>query len=972
MRTWAAAVLACAWRKPAFALLLLFAATLQSVAQDKPLKGVALVIGNGDYEHIAKLPNPVNDARAIEAMLDRLGFETTLVSDRNARRLKRDLDAFAEDAEGADVAVLYYSGHGIEAGGENFLVPVDADVSSLGDAGAKLVPLGAMLEELKASVPVTIVLLDACRSNPFPADAVLKLGPTAGGQPVTAGGLGATRGAAPMASTEADATRSVGTVIGFAAEPGRVALDGPAGGNSPYAAAILRHLDAMDGQEFGTVMRLVAEEVYLKTGGRQQPWVNESLRRLLYFGAALPKPTGADGEILVERRSLLLTIAALPEAGRRRIETIAATDGVPMDALYGMLAALGADVPNDPAELERVLAEQSIRVKYLLAERDALKNADPEIARLAALSDQAVREGALNSAIRILGEAKARVKELDSAVDQAEDELRRRRVEFAAVYGRSAEAHALAFDFLGAADDFALAFEQVEKWDDRLAWTYRRGETEALISLGNFRGDKQALARAIGTGEDIVAISRDLSADEQATSRLMLGNALQAMGERDSGSDHLDRSVKTYREALDSGSLNDAEPAMRAKLQNNLANTLATLGRRKGDKTIMLEAVEAYRAAIDRFGESRMQQEWGLAHSNLGKALLEIGEMEPGVDRFMEAGRAFETALTVIPQDSQPIAWATIWNNMGNAYFNLGDRSPDSLSAAGRFLLAVASYQKALIGWDRVKVPAQWAVAQGNLANAFRALAFTTSDTKLALGYYTDAEKAQRAALEELTRERGPLQWAITTMNLGRTLYLRADRTEDAGSKAGLLAQASKLYQDSLQELTKESVPLQFAIANVNLGQSALTLAYLEKDQAKASSLIHEAEAAQRAALEVYTAGKFALARASTLHDLGYTLITAGEKGGGLDSYRAAEAAYREEDGLRSREVSIADWAKVQAGIGNALRGIGLITRDRATLDEAKQRTQAAWDAIRPITPEYDGILSARLAEIEMALTAAK
>lgn len=953
----------------AFALLLVLAVTLQSAAQEKPLRGVALVIGNGDYEHIAKLANPANDARAIEEMLDRLGFETTLVSDRNARRLKRDLEGFAGDAEGADVAVVYYSGHGIEAGGENFLVPVDADLSALDDAGEKLVPVGSLIEELKASVPVTIVLLDACRSNPFPPNATLKLAPDAAGLQVTAGGLGVARGAAPVANS---ADESFGQVIGFAAEPGHVALDGPAGGNSPYAAAILRHLDALDGQEFGTVMRLVAEEVYLKTGGKQRPWVNESLRRLLYFGGKSQSPTGADGEILTERRSLLLTIAALPEAGRRQIETIAAGNGVPMDALYGMLAALGADVPSDPAELDRLLAEQTARVKSMLAERDALKNADPEIARLATLSDQAIREGALNSAITILGDAKARVKELGQTVDRAEEDLRRKRIEFAAVYGRSAEAHALTFDFSGAADDFALAFEQVKKWDDHLAWTYRRGETEALITLGNFRGDKQALARAIGTGEDIVAISRDLSPDEQATSRLMLGNALQAMGERDSGTDHLDRSVQTYREALENASVADAQPAMRAKLQNNLANTLATLGRRKGDKVIMLEAVDAYRAAIDRFLENQMPREWGLAHSNLGKALLEIGEMEPGVERFMEAGRAFETALTVIPQDSQPVAWATIWNNMGNAYFNLGDRSPDRFSAAGRFLLSVASYQKALLGWSREKVPAQWAVAQGNLANAYRALAFTAPDTKMALGYYTEAEKAQRAALEELTRERGPLQWAITTMNLGRTLYLRADRTEDPSSKAGLLAQASKLYRDSLQELTKDGVPLQFAIANVNLGQSALTLAHLEKDQAKVVRLIGEAEAAQRAALDVYTPDRFALARASTLHDLGYTLITAGDKGGGLDSYRAAEAAYREEEGLRSREASIADWAKVQAGIGNALRGIGLITHDRATLEEARQRTQAAWDAIRTVTPEYDGTMYARLMEIETALASAK
>src|SRR5690606_2290332 len=110
--------------------------------------------------------------------------------------------------------------------------------------------------------------------------------------------------------------------------------------------------ETMAGEEFGTVMRMVAEEVYLKTGGRQRPWINESLRRLLYFGAA-PEPTaGAEGEILTERRQLLITISALPTQGRSLVERVAGDRGVPMDALFAMLTTLGEDLPDDPAELD--------------------------------------------------------------------------------------------------------------------------------------------------------------------------------------------------------------------------------------------------------------------------------------------------------------------------------------------------------------------------------------------------------------------------------------------------------------------------------------------------------------------------------------------------------------------------------------------------------------------------------------------
>jgi len=283
-------------------LLLLVVMALPAAAEEqKALRGVALVIGQSEYEHIAPLPNPANDARDIEKLLEDLGFDVTGVSDRSAKKLERDFERFIEDAEGADVALVYYSGHGIEAGGENWLVPVDADLKSVESEGEGLVALSPLLDELKAGVPVTIFLIDACRSNPFPAGAMIKKD----GKPVamSAGGLGAPRG---FAQVESDANVSLGTIIGFAAEPGRPALDGVDGGNSPYAAAVLRHLSALQGQEFGLVMRMVTEEVYLKTRTQQRPWVNESLRTQLFFGAPAIAEEGEDGIITGERRKLLL------------------------------------------------------------------------------------------------------------------------------------------------------------------------------------------------------------------------------------------------------------------------------------------------------------------------------------------------------------------------------------------------------------------------------------------------------------------------------------------------------------------------------------------------------------------------------------------------------------------------------------------------------------------------------------------
>src|SRR4051794_7661567 len=106
----------------ALVLVAVLASVGMAAADDaKPLRGIALVIGQSNYQHIAALPNPANDARAVAHMLGDLGFEVTSVADGDQVRLTRSLERFVEDAAGADVALLYYSGHGIEAGGENYL-----------------------------------------------------------------------------------------------------------------------------------------------------------------------------------------------------------------------------------------------------------------------------------------------------------------------------------------------------------------------------------------------------------------------------------------------------------------------------------------------------------------------------------------------------------------------------------------------------------------------------------------------------------------------------------------------------------------------------------------------------------------------------------------------------------------------------------------------------------------------------------
>ncbi|HZY67792.1 MAG TPA: caspase family protein, partial [Devosia sp.] len=312
--------------RPAFTAALLLATALSPAWAAEPLRGVALVIGEGEYEALTPLANPERDARAMDDLLDDLGFDVTRVLDGDADELREEIAEFVEDAADADVALVYYSGHGVELGGSNYLVPVDAALASPDEAGRNLVPVDGLLDELARTVPVTIVLLDACRTSPFPAGQQFTMPDGRATLAVDGPGLEATRGPVPVAR-EGEPAESVGVVVGFAASPGEVALDGPAGGNSPYAAALLKHLRA-GGYEFGDLMTLVSEEVYLETDARQLPWTNSSLRRFLTFGEALEEVDGDEALIREGRRSLLLTVAETPASTRMLVEATAAAEGV--------------------------------------------------------------------------------------------------------------------------------------------------------------------------------------------------------------------------------------------------------------------------------------------------------------------------------------------------------------------------------------------------------------------------------------------------------------------------------------------------------------------------------------------------------------------------------------------------------------------------------------------------------------------
>ncbi|MDE0390693.1 MAG: SUMF1/EgtB/PvdO family nonheme iron enzyme [Rhodospirillales bacterium] len=234
---------------------------------------VALVIGNASYAHAPSLANPLNDANDIGAALERLGFAVTRMDDADQVELRRGLQHFSLAASASEMAVVFYAGHGIEVDRRNFLIPVDARLLSDADVEFEAVPLDLLSRAVERAKGLRLIILDACRDNPF-----------------------------AVAMQRSGATRSIGrglgsvepsgeTLVAYAAKEGTVAADGE-GRNSPYTSALLAHLEE-PGLEVGLMFRKVRDAVLAATGGRQEPFVYGSLSSHGAYLAALSEPEPA-------------------------------------------------------------------------------------------------------------------------------------------------------------------------------------------------------------------------------------------------------------------------------------------------------------------------------------------------------------------------------------------------------------------------------------------------------------------------------------------------------------------------------------------------------------------------------------------------------------------------------------------------------------------------------------------------------
>ena len=234
---------------------------------------VALVIGNGAYTHVRALPNPTNDARSIAKSLRDIGFVVSEGTDLDRTAMQATIRDFLRDAARAQVAVVYYAGHGVQVDGRNYLVPVDIQLQAGSGMTDTMMDMDTIMAGLDDQVRTNILILDACRNNPM-APKVASTGPA---RDIEAGSSGL---AAP-ATLGAGSTLGAGTLIAFATAPGQVALDGE-GANSPFSAALTRHIGT-PGLEVQQMLTRVRAEVVAATKGKQVPWSNSSLLGEVYL-----------------------------------------------------------------------------------------------------------------------------------------------------------------------------------------------------------------------------------------------------------------------------------------------------------------------------------------------------------------------------------------------------------------------------------------------------------------------------------------------------------------------------------------------------------------------------------------------------------------------------------------------------------------------------------------------------------------
>ena len=279
---------------------------------------MALVVGNSNYKNVPFLPNPSNNSGDVTQSFTRLGFSVTRLTDARLEDMQAALRQFGHAARDADIAVVYFAGHGMEVGGVNWLIPIDAALERDVDIDKEAVSLNAVIRAVQ-DAKFAMIILDACRTNPF-APKMQRIVPV----------RAVDRGLAPI-------SRSANMLVAYAAREGTTASDG-IGRNSPFTSALLANLET-PGVEIDLLFRRVTAAVRLQTKERQQPFVFGTLsKQAIYLKPAKPSSTAPAG---IESAAACDRLAASP-FDRDRPTSVPGVEAGKLDVVAALSACEGA------------------------------------------------------------------------------------------------------------------------------------------------------------------------------------------------------------------------------------------------------------------------------------------------------------------------------------------------------------------------------------------------------------------------------------------------------------------------------------------------------------------------------------------------------------------------------------------------------------------------------------------------------
>jgi uncharacterized caspase-like protein len=699
-----------------FALLL----TLMTAATAMAERRVALVIAADDYRLIRPLANPVHDGEAMEAVLKKLGFEVILETNRDLRRMRRALDDFREDAKGADVALVYFSGHGVEISGDNRLLPVDADASSFDALEKTSLPLEEVRDAVAATAKVGLIMLDACRSDPFSGTVREGRGATSLAKDVTdkvKPGLGRTG-------------RAENILFAFSAAPGETAADGN-GQNSPFTTALTKYLGT-DGLEIRSVLTLVQQEVYDLSRGKQLPYVESGLPQLFFAAKAR--------QDLPERERLLLAMADVTPEMRGQVEQIASDADMPLAPLYGAL--IGLDTKHLSAEsLDASLREAADAFVKVRGEMKTLAADDPRVTELRRQAEEQLALGAFGAAQAKLAEAvdidevsrKAlKVNFIDRTLSQAATLFLSAGAARADLnYAAAIEGYETVLSLYGEAGQTSLSLEQADRQSrtlEELGLLYTTvGNVEAAsraftallanleqrsrqetdpsvkrdlaishIKLANIRMAQGDLPTALENYEAARDMLQGLTAslpDEKgwlgdlAMANDKIGNVLATQGD-------VGAAAQAYQQSLSiKQQLADAEPD-RAYLLRDLTIThdeigdlARTAGRLDGAQTAFEESLRIRLAlAENKPDDPERQRAVSVSHEKIGDVLRERGDAAGALVAYNQSQAIAEELVRRDPNDTD------LKRDLSISYAKAGNALSDQKSWSP----ALASYQQAL------------------------------------------------------------------------------------------------------------------------------------------------------------------------------------------------------------------------------------------------------------------------------------